>query len=174
VQLLTDKGYPVGRIFSTRKVLGIMGANSLMRTRAGKITVNVGGGLVVQGGRASMAEIQQMFSAEGLPPIELVDGVYRTQTGTQRYISDNVMIFVGTTGRDTTLELGDAAIPAEILADTLGYTGVGKPTGHPNPGRIIQARFKDDRPPRIEAQGWETFAPVILEPEAIATITGIA
>jgi hypothetical protein len=39
---------------------------------------------------------------------------------------------------------------------------------------VLQARFKDDKPPRVEAQGWETSAPVITEPEAIATITGIA
>jgi hypothetical protein len=174
VQLLADKGYQVSRIFSTRKVVGIMGNNAIMRERTGKIAVSVGGGLTIAGGRASFRQINAEMNAEGLPNIELVDGFYRTQTGTIRYISDNVMIFVGTTGRDQTLDLGDNAVPAEILPDTLGYTAVGKPTGHARPGRILLATFKEDRPPRVEAQGWEATAPVILEPEAIATITGIA
>lgn len=174
VQLMADKGFAVSRIISTRKVVGIMGLNANMRTRSGKVTVNVGGGLIVQGGRASLSEINSIMSAEGLPAIELYDLLYRTQTGSVRFISDNVMIFLGTTGRDVSLDLGDAATPVEILPDTLGYTAVGKATGMPTPGRVIQAKFKDDRPPRVEAQGWEAIAPVILEPEAIATITGIA
>jgi hypothetical protein len=174
VQYLSDKGFAVSRIISTRKVIGIMGLNANMRTRSGKVTVNVGGGLVVQGGRASASEINAIFSAEGLPQIELYDLLYRTQTGSLRFISDNVMIFLGTTGRDVSLDLGDASTPVEILPDTLGYTAVGKATGQPTPGRVIQARFKDDRPPRVEAQGWEAIAPVLIEPEAIATITGIA
>jgi hypothetical protein len=174
VQLLSDKGFQVSKIFTSRKVVGIMGLNDTMRTRSGKISVNVGGGLIVQGGRASLSEINSIMSAEGLPNIELYDLIYRTQTGTARFISDNVMIFVGTTGRDASIDLGDAATPVEILPDTLGYLAVGKATGQPTPGRVIQAKFKDDRPPRIEAEGWEAIAPVILEPEAIATITGIA
>jgi hypothetical protein len=174
VQLMADKGFQVSRIISTRKVVGIMGLNDKMRTRAGAITVNVGGGLTVQGGRASLDEINSSLRKEGLPNIELYDLIYRTQTGTGRFISDNVMIFLGMTGRDVTLDLGDNATPVEILPDTLGYTAVGKATGQPQPGRVIQAKFKDDRPPRIEAQGWEAIAPVLIEPEAIATISGIA
>jgi hypothetical protein len=174
VQLLADKGFQVSRIFTSRKVAGIMGLNAIMRSRTGKISINVGGGLVVQGGRASLQEINAAFSAEGLPQVELYDLIYRTQSGTSRFISDDCMIFVGTTGRDASIDLGDAATPAEILPDTLGYLAVGKGTGQPTPGRVIQAKFKDNRPPRVEAEGWEAISPVILEPEAIAVISGIA
>lgn len=174
VQLMADKGFQVSRIVSTRYVVGIMGGNDLVRTRVGQIKVNVSGGLAVSAGRASLAQINSAMGAEGLPDIELYDLIYRTQTGTGRFISNDVMIFLGTTGRDVNLELGDNATPVEILPDTLGYYGVGRAAGQSAPGRVIQARFKDDKPPRIEAQGWETGAPVITEPEAIATITGIA
>jgi hypothetical protein len=172
VQLLTDKGFTVNRIITSRKVLGIMGLNDKVRTRAGAVTVNVGGGLVVQGGQASIEQINQIFRNNGLPAPEMYDLVYRTQTGTVRFISDNVMIFLGTTGRDASVEIGDDIV--ELLPNVLGYTAVGRAAGQSAPGRVIQAKFKDDKPPRIEAQGWETVSPVITEPEAVATITGIA
>lgn len=174
VQLLRDKGFQVSRIFTSSAVLGIMGLNDKMRTRVGQITVNVGGGLIVQGGRASREQINSAMRAEGLPEIEINDEIYRTQTGTARFISSNVMIFVGTTGRDETIQLGDADLTTELLPDTLGYYGVGRAAGQSGPGRVLQMVHKTDKPPRIEAQGWETSAPVITEPEAIATITGIA
>lgn len=171
-QLLTDKGFGISRIITSRRVLGIMGQNEKVRTRAGAITVNVGGGLVVQGGRASINQIGQIFQDNGLPAPEMYDLVYRTQTGTVRFISDDVMIFLGLTGQDIDLTTGADVV--EILPNVLGYYAVGKATGQPTPGRVIQAKFKDDRPPRIEAQGWETTSPVINEPEAIATIQSIA
>lgn len=175
VQLLKDKGYTVDRIFSTLNVMGIMGNNDKVRTRVGSIKVNVGGGLIVQGGRASRAQINGALGDEGLPNIELYDEVYRTQaSGTKRFISNDVMIFVCTTGRDESVVLGDAAGTVELLPNTLGYYGVGRAAGQSGPGRVMQAVHKTDKPPRIEAQGWETSAPVLTEPEAIATITGIA
>jgi hypothetical protein len=174
VQLLADKGFKVSRIITSRSVVSIMALNDKVRTRVGSIKVNVGGGIIVQGGRASMAQINEALAAEGLPPLELYDEIYRTQTGTARFISNNVMIFVGTTGRDETILLNDNDVTAELLPDVLGYYGVGRAAGQSGPGRVIQAVHKTDKPPRIEAQGWETSAPVITEPEAIATITGIA
>lgn len=171
-QLLTDKGFRVSRIITSRKVLGIMGNNDKVRTRAGLITVNVGGGLVVQGGNATQEQIGRMFRDNGLPVPEIYDDVYRTQTGTVRFISDNVMIFIGETNQDATLDIG--ADTVEILPNVLGYTAVGRAAGQSAPGRVIQAKFKDDKPPRVEAQGWETVSPVITEPEAIASIEGIA
>jgi hypothetical protein len=37
----------------------------------------------------------------------------------------------------------------------------------------VRAEHKEDKPPRIEAQGWQTSLPVITEPEAIGVLTGI-
>lgn len=174
VQLLKDKGFSVSRILSTQNVVSIMGNNDTVRTRVGNVKVNIGGSLVVQGGRASRAQINSAMTDEGLPEIELYDLIYRNQTGTARFISNDVMIFLGTTGRDANLELGDDAGTVELLPDTLGYYGVGRGAGQSGPGRVMMATHKEDKPPRVEAQGWETSAPVITEPEAIATISGIA
>lgn len=175
VQLMASKGFQVNRIVSTRNVVGIMGSNSLVQNRVGTVKVNVSTGqFTTAPGRASLQQINAALSDDGLPAIEMYDLIYRTQTGTGRFISNDVMIFLGTTGRDVNLELGDASTPVEILPDTLGYYAVGRAAGQASPGRVIQAKFKDDKPPRIEAQGWETGAPVITEPEAIASISGIA
>jgi len=175
VQLLSDKGFKVGRIISTRNVVSIMGNNDKVRTRVGSVKVNVStGAFITASGRASLAAINSALNDEGLPPITLLDEIYRTQTGTQRFISNNVMIFLGMTGRDASLVVGDNDIVNELLPDVLGYYAVGRAAGQGSPGRVLQAKFKDDKPPRVEAQGWETGAPVVTEPEAIATITGIA
>ena len=155
VQLLADKGYQVSRIITSRNVASILGNNEKVRTRTGAITVNVGGGLVVQGGRASLSQINGALQAEGLPALELYDLIYRTQTGTQRFISDDVMIFLATTGRDAALELGDQTGTVELLPDTLGYYGVGRAAGQSGPGRGMQAVHKTDKPPRGEGQGFE-------------------
>lgn len=173
VQLLADKGFVVSRIFASRRVLSIMGANAKVRGRSGTVVVNAANGdFIAAGGRASLSQINAALAAEGLPPIELIDLQYRTMTGTQRFISDNVMIFVAQTGRDVELDLGDEEA-LEPLQNTLGYTAVGRAVGQADQGRVILVRQFEDKPPRLEAQGWETIAPVILEPEAIATIEDI-
>lgn len=173
-QLLADKGFRVNRIFSSRNVVNIMSLNDMVRTRVGTVRLDVAGGLAVQSGRASLAQINGALGDEGLPPIEIYDDIYNTQTGTGRFISADVMIFVCTTGRDVNFPLGDTAGTVELLPNTLGYYGVGRAAGQPTPGRVALMKSFDDKPPRIETQGWETSAPVLTEPEAIATITGIA
>lgn len=176
IQLLSDKGFKVGRILSTRSVVSILGNNDKMKTRVGHVKVNVtNGAFITASGRASLAAINSAMSDEGLPPITLLDEIYRKQDGTTgRFISNNVMIFLGLTGRDAQLVVGDNDLVNELLPDVLGYYGVGRAAGQSGPGRVILTKFKDDKPPRVEVQGWETSAPVITEPEAIATITGIA
>jgi len=176
VALLKGKGYTVNRIITTQNVLNILMLNDKMRTRAGMITVNVGGGLVVQGGMANADQINGIFRSNNLPPLELYDEVYRTSTGTARFISSDVMIFICTTGRSENIVITETnnEITNELLGNTLGYYGVGRAAGQSDPGRVIIAEHKERKPPRIEAEGWETSAPVITEPEAIATITGIA
>jgi hypothetical protein len=171
---LANKGFQASRIFASRSVVGIMAMNPNVRTRVGTVRTDVAGGMTVQSGRASLASINAALADEQLPPIEINDQIYHTQTGTGRFIRVDSMIFVSTTGRDVTYDLGDEQGNVELLPNTLGYYGVGRAAGQASPGRVIQAKFKDDKPPRIEAQGWETGAPVITEPDAITVIKGIA
>ena len=42
------------------------------------------------------------------------------------------------------------------------------------PGRVVRAEAHEDKPPRIEAEGWQTSLPVITEPEAFAILHTIS
>jgi hypothetical protein len=175
-QMLRNKGYAVDRVVTSMRVMGILGMNEIMRSRAGTIRMNVANGQLMNvSSMASMDQIQSAFISYGLPAPELYDLVYRTQdNATNRFISDDVMIFLGTTGRDVNFETGVEQPAFELLPNTLGYYAVGKGTGQPTPGRVLQLRAFDDRPPRVTSAGWEAGCPVILEPEAIAVIKSIA
>lgn len=167
-QLLADKGYTVGRMFASRSVASILGNNAIIRTRTNRITVNTSGQITADaGGRATLAELNGLFASDGLPPLELNDQIYRLNTGTGRFLADDVLVMVATTGRDEALDLGDTVIN---VPNTLGYTGIGRSAGQASPGRVLRVEPFDNKPPRLEGEAWQTSLPVILEPEAIAVI----
>lgn len=168
---LAEKGYSVSRIMTGRSVLAIMSGNNTVKTRVGVAVVNTSGQITSAAGRASIDAVNGALQADGLPPIELYDLQYRTQTGTTYFLERDVLVMVGTTGRDEEIDLGDTE---QIVTDTLGYTAVGRSAGQSDSGRVIRAEAKDDKPPRIEAEGWQTSLPVITEPEAIYVIDGIS
>jgi len=170
--LLASKGFTVGRIISSRTVTSIMAGNDKVRTRVGHPVANTSGSIQVAEGRATIGAINGLLQADGLPPIELYDLQYRTQTGTTRFLKADAMVLVATTGREETLDLGDGDI--EVVPDTLGYAAVGRAAGQSAPGRVLRMEHKMDKPPRIEAEGWATGLPVITEPEAVAVIKSIA
>jgi len=178
VNLAASLGYTISRIITSRNVANIMANNSIMKTRTGKITVNVSAALAVAQGRASLLEINQVLGSDGLPPIELYDLQYRTETGTARFMPSNVMVLVAETGRDPGLDLGDtAALAPEILdrlQNTVGYTAIGRAAGQADAGRVIRSEAFDDKPPRVFAEGWQTALPVITDPNAIFVINSIA
>jgi len=169
--LLASKGYTVNRIITSRTVLAIMAGNNTVKTRVGVSVVNTSGQITSAAGRATQAAINGALQADGLPSIELYDLQYRTQTGTGYFLPRTVFVMVATTGQDEEIDLGDSE--QVVMTDTLGYTAVGRAVGQSGPGRVIQAMPKVDKPPRIEAEGWQTSLPVITEPEAIGVITGI-
>lgn len=167
---LSDKGYIVDRLISSRKVNRILARNTNIAGRAGR-TVVLGGGATTYVGRAGAEDVNDMFVAEGLPPIEEYDLRYNTATGQARFIPETVMIFICSTGRDQSIDWGEET---QYLTGTLGYHAVGRAVGQSDPGRVIKMWAHDDKPPRIKAEGWQASLPVITEPEAIAVITGIA
>lgn len=168
--LLASKGFTLSRIITGRPVVSKMAGNDKVKARTGSIRVNVGAGLQVSPGRASLAGINGVMRAEGLPDIEQYDLQYRTMTGTGFFLKRDVMVFIGSSGRDEELDLGDTL---EILTDVIGYAGVGVAAGQDTPGRVIRAETKEDKPPRVEAEGWQTALPVNLEPEAVAVLKNI-
>lgn len=169
--LLATKGYTVNRIITSRPILAIMSGNNTVKTRVGVAVVNTSGQITSAAGRASIDAIGGALQADGLPPIELYDLQYRTQTGTAYFLERDVLVMVGTTGRDEEIDLGDTA--PVLIGDTLGYVAVGRSAGQNDSGRVIRAEAKQDKPPRIEAEGWQTSLPVITSPEALYVIDGI-
>ena len=165
--LLASKGYTVNRMITSRTVLAKMAGNDTVKSRV----VNASGQIAAAAGRASLGAINGALNADGLPAIELYDLQYRTSTSTGYFLPRDVFVLVGTTGRDEAVDLGDSE---QIVTDTLGYTAVGRAVGQSMPGRHIMATARDNKPPRIEGEGWQTALPVITEPEAIAVINSIA
>lgn len=170
-QILTDKGFTVSRIFTSRRIVGALATNPNVATRTNRIVVSASGQIGGINGRVSLADINAALQADGLPVLELNDLSYRTSTGTGRFLKDNVFVMVATTGRDEALDLADGRV--EVLPDTLGYTAIGRPTGQNRPGRVIMATPFRNKPPRIEGEGWQTSLPVITEPEAIVVLKDI-
>lgn len=167
--LLSDKGYTLNRIIAPRAVTTIMARNDQVAKRAGNVRVLSTSDVF---GRVSLAEINSYLGADGLPAIETYDLQYQTQDGVMaRFLPAGTMIFAATTGRDETVEFGETSM---YLPDTLGYTALGVAVGRTAPGRAFFLDQKEDKPPRLEAQGWQSSLPVLTQPEAFAVVSGIA
>lgn len=171
--LLEGKGYTVGRIITSRTVLSIMAGNDKVKTRTGVATINTSGQIAATPGRASAEAIDNALMRDGLPPLETYDLLYHTQSGSGRFLASTVFVMIAATGRDESIELADTAENL-TLNDTLGYTAVGRAAGQATPGRVIRMVAKEDKPPRIEGEAWQTSLPVITDPEAVAVINTIS
>jgi hypothetical protein len=171
VDLLKGKGYEVSRIITSTPVVSILSSNANIKTRVGVAVVNASGQITSAAGRATLDAINGAFARDGLPPVETYDLRYRTSNSTSYFLDRASMVFACTTGRDDIIDLGD---DERTIMDTLGYTAIGTPAGQPNPGRVIRMEHFSNKPPRIEAEGWQASLPVITEPEAIGVINTIA
>ncbi len=177
-KVLTDKGFGFdaanGRMIGSRKVANILQGNDKIKTRTGRVAVSATGQITGAGipGRMTLKDFQDILNADGLPALEMYDLIYKTMTGTARFLPDTVLVLVATTGRDENVDLGDGQI--EPIENTIGYVGVGRPAGQSSSGRHIRTEAFDNKPPRVEAEGWQTSLPVALEPEAFVVITGIS
>jgi len=172
--LLAGKGYTVGRIVTSRKVASILAKNANIAKRAAPVIREVGGEVII--GRTTLSGINAALQADGLPPIELYDATYEDMSGRHRYLPDDVFVMVADTGVDPAVagepDEGDTYLPETL--GPLGYTAIGRAVGQAGPGRVIRLEAFENKPPRLEAEGWQTSLPVITEPEAIAVIKDIA
>lgn len=173
-QLLRTKGYEVNRIITSSQVVTTMCANAKIQQRVGSLMVfNNNGTLSTFQSTASRAQLNSRLAQDNLPPLETYDAFYYTQDGTARFMPVDCMVMVATTGRQEELVF-DQTQEQLAVENVLGYTAIGRAVGEMNPGRVIRAWPFNNKPPRVEAEGWQASLPVILEPEAIATITGIS
>lgn len=169
-QAMTDRGITPKSIVTGRSAYSKFARNKQVRARVGRVALSAG---VLKGttGRATLAEVNANLQEDAMPPIELYDLQYRTQTGSGFFLDRDAMVMFGATGRDETIDLGDGQF--ETVEDTLGYAAVGLAVGQGAPGRIIKVYPKDNKPPRVDGEAWQASLPVITEPEAVGSIRGI-
>ena len=175
-QMLSDKGYTVNRIIMDRASMNklLRNANVVGRLNNVVVTTGAGGGQPLETrsrGRVTQADLNQMLAADGLPPLETYDLTYNDEAGTKRFFPANTCAMISTTGRDESILVGEQL---DLIENTLGYTAIGRPAGQSKSGRVVRMEAFDNKPPRVEAEGWQTALPVITEPEAIAIISGIS
>lgn len=166
IDLLADKGYAVNRIVTSTRVQRILQRNDKMARHFAPVRVLSASDVL---NRLNLADLNGGLQANGLPAIETYDRTYRDQAGRQRFLADNVMVFLSTTGRDQTVEVADGV---RYLPDTVGYTAIGRAPGQPLAGRVINVDYDDD-PPHLEGKARQTSLPVVTEPESVAVLTSI-
>lgn len=175
VEFLKAKGYEVGNIYTSTKVMGILRRNVRVNERIGNVTIVPQPDQTNRRYLPPMADqgVNAWFASLGLPAPRVYDRRYNTQLASYRFMQDNVLVITCITGRSQEIVSTLDPTDVRLLMDTLGYTGVGLPTGMPNPGRTIRSDFFPNKPPRIETEGWQTSLPVIQDPEALAVLKNI-
>jgi len=167
-QKLAEKGYTVDRIITSRAMAYVLARNPEVVKRTSRVTI-VGGELSPVVGQVTLAELSQITVQDSLPPIETYNRVYRTADGSFPFLRANAFVMVCSTGRDESIDLGDAGVLQ--LPDTLGYYGIGRPAGASRPGRVVHTEISERKPIGLFGESYQTGLPVITEPEAIAVIT---
>ena len=170
---LTDKGYSVSRIIATRNEISLLMKNAKFAQRAGRLSVTSGNDVVVQGGRVTLDDINNIMNANGLPAVEEYNALFNTSTGQGRFFPTGNMVFIASTGQAQEVPRTEAEAPL-VLDDVLGYTAIGRATGQSEPGRAFYLQAFENKPPRVEGEGWQTSLPVIQWPDAISVIQSIA
>ncbi len=168
VQAMAVRGVTPKRIIMGRQALAVMQKNVKVRARTGRVVVSTTGQIRGTTGLSNLAEINQALAGDGLPPIELYDLQYQTQTGGDFFLNRKSMVFIGATESSAVIDLGNGQY--ETIDGTLGYMAVGRPTGRATAGRYIRIAANDELPPSIAAESWQTSMPVIQEPESIGVI----
>lgn len=166
---LAGKGYRVTRIIASTKVGAILGANEQIKGRFAPIARVVDS--TVYTGRLTAQGISAGLQADGLPPIELYDALWFDQETSGRMLSDEVMVFIGATDNNVVIPVADG--DTVQLANTLGYTAIGRAAGQQNPGRALRVAANESKPPSVQIESWQTSLPVIQNPEALAILSGI-
>lgn len=177
VSLLRGKGYQIGAIVCGEAVITKILKNQDLKTRAGRVVVNGAG--QIQGAPASLmtrADLNAILADDNLPPITEYNGMFSRPSTiggwtNDFYVPRDSIAFLGLTGRQGFYR--DANNVPQVIPNVLGYTGIGRPAGQTTPGARVLLQAFEDKPPRVNAQGWQTSLPVIQDPEAIGVIYGI-
>jgi hypothetical protein len=171
----TSLGYSgVRRIITTRASLDILLNNPHVQRRIGQVSI-VGDQEYID--YADESRLRGYLSANGLPSIETYDEVWRSQTGTGRYLPEGVMVFVYNTGRtiEDIIELEEEIYVPDNQGAGLGYCGIGTPAGHEDlgPGRWQDLVYNGGSRPNIFGEGVQKSLPVFSDPSAFQVYSSI-
>ncbi len=175
-ELLEDKGYNITATYCSTTVQHILLRNPLIKNRTGATIVtptDVTTTNTVQYEQNTNAALAVAFGSIGVPAPTIYNKRYWTQSGNQRFLQEDAFVFVCTTGQDAEVRSNLDPDQVRFIPDTLGYAAVGVGTGQGGPGRVIRVEAFENKPPRLEAEGWQMSLPVITEPEALAVINNI-
>lgn len=176
-QLLVDKGFErTGiRMVTTDRVRRILMSNPFTAKRAGRVLVMGGTMAETFTGSVDINDLNGVFAGLGLGEPVTYDRRISTRTGQVRAYPEGNFTMIAATGRDEEVMYNqDNPADVRIVQDALGFNGIGRPNGRAIAERATEIRaFTNEKNARIEAEGWQTTGPVILEPEAIANISNI-
>lgn len=170
--LLIGKGYTPNRMITSMPVLRAFQRNANVIKRYGLPFGSIipTGAEIIAAKSLDVSNVNAGLQRDNLPPFEVYDRRYRDDTGPHRFIGDNNVVMLSTTGRDATVPIvGGAA----YLPNTAGYFAVGRAAGQSRPGRVLRVTPFFNKPPRLEGECWQTSLPVFTEPESIAVIKNI-
>jgi hypothetical protein len=172
MELLRGEGWEPSRIITDMTTSKILASNAKILARNGRLTV-VGGAVTnTPSGRVFGNEINALFGRDGVPPIELYDRQYRTQTGSGYYWPRGYMLIACTTGRNQDIDRGD--LEPLTVSEVLGYTAVGPAAGEMDPGPVLNVDTSVRKPKTITGEAHQASLPVLEEPEAFIVLSGIA
>jgi hypothetical protein len=170
--LLVSKGYTPDRMITSTPVLRAFQKNAKVIQRFGLPfgAIIPSGATVVGAQQLDITHVNAGLSRDNLPPFEVYDRRYRDLTGMHRFIGDNNVVMLSTTGRDESVPIvgGQSYLP-----NTSGYFAIGRAAGQSSPGRVLRVVPYFNKPPRLEGECWQTGLPVFTEPESIAVIKSI-
>lgn len=171
-QFMADKGMRIRRnIASTSVVTKLLNNAKVKAAVGGFISVTGGGALVASSNRVTLADVNSFLAENEIPPIEKYDKTYQDQVGSHRFLKNDVFVSIAETDQSETIDMGDDE--PLMIEETLGYTGIGTPSGYDSPGKRQLVEYKGGKAPHLEGSAWQESLPVNQNPEAVTCITDI-
>lgn len=178
-RFMAKKGFTLNRAYCSTEVLGVMLQNESLAKAAGRsvITVQANGSLQQSASAFTEADLNTLLGANGLPSVTTYDRTYFKDDGTtERFLKRDVFVMVATTGRNENVSLiyaPNTQLPFKPIGNTLGYVAIGRAVGQRDQGRVLRIEAKDNKPPRLEGEGWQSSLPVLTEADALTVIDSI-
>lgn len=170
--LLIGKGYTPNRMLTSTPVIRLFQSNPkvIQRYSLPFGAIIPSGAAVNAARRLDLQGLNAGLQRDGLPGFEVYDRRYRDKNGLHRFLGDDNVIMLSTTGRDESIPIVNGSA---FLPNTAGYFAIGRAAGQSSPGRVLRVTPFFNKPPRLEGECWQTGLPVWTEPESISVIKAI-